>query len=390
MSDERREFGYLKQRGRIWWLRYRVDGVERWESLKTTSLKVAEKKRTLKEAELERGEDVTATAKRLTFGDMTKKLEAHFTKVKNASWDRAAYAIAKHLEPYFGAYRARAITEERVAEYETFRTEEGASRATLNYELALLRKMFRLSRKSLRHIPDIQTPDPKNARVGFFEPEDFVAVLAELPEDLRPVMELAYVTGWRVKSELLPLTWDRVDLKAGIVRLERYTTKNTEARDVDVSPVPAILDLLKRQRDKTTELEREQGRMIRHVFHRKGKPIIAYDDSWHAACRRAAVEKRGNLEVVVRPQLIGRIVHDFRRTAVRNLVRAGVSERVAMDITGHKTRAVFDRYNITSAADKTAAMAKLNAFLYPADASRGTIGGQSAISGNSSENRRGA
>src|SRR5262249_31339828 len=104
-------------------------------------------------------------------------------------------------------------------------------------------------------------------------------------------------------------------------------------------------------------------------WHSDAKPIKSYAGAWERACYRAArggrEAARKPLAVVVKPQLEGRIVHDFRRTAVRNLVRAGVSEGGAMAMTGHKTRAVFERYNITSETDIRDAGAKLAAYLAP-------------------------
>jgi integrase len=171
-----------------------------------------------------------------------------------------------------------------------------------------------------------------NARQGFFEPWEFEAVLVRLPDHLRPPVTWAYYTGWRIYSEILPLTWDRVDLEAGTVRLYRGTTKNKDGR---VIALPHVLkDILEQQWrehiDSTPECP--------FVFHDNGREMKSFYKTWRRACTEAGVSDR-------------KLVHDCRRTAVRNLVRAGVPERVAMTITGHKTRDVFERYNIVSAGD---------------------------------------
>jgi integrase len=99
--------------------------------------------------------------------------------------------------------------------------------------------------------------------------------------------------------------------------------------------------------------------VIPYVFHRNGKPIHGYLDGWRAACKRAAVEKRGSLETVIRPQLLGRTPHDFRRTAARNLIRAGVAQHIVMQLCGWKTDAMFRRYAIVDERDLRDAVAKL-------------------------------
>ena len=149
----------------------------------------------------------------------------------------------------------------------------------------------------------------------------------------------------------------QVDFAAGTVRLDPGTTKNGEGR---VFPMTAELwALLDAQRAYTQAVQQEQGAIIPHVFHRKGKPIKSFRKVWASACKAAGC--------------VGRIRHDFRRTAVRNLVHAGIPERVAMSMTGHKTRSVFERYNIVSPSDLIEAARKLDrAAVTPAATAEGT------------------
>ena len=157
------------------------------------------------------------------------------------------------------------------------------------------------------------------------------------------LMRFLYLTGWRA-GEALGLTWAGVDFTAGVVQFHRRHQEPRRPR-VPFTAFPALAELLSAQRERTSAAEREQQRIIAPVFHRNGKAIRSYSSAWDAACKKAGVA--------------GHLVHDLRRTAVRNLKRAGVSRSVAMKLTGHKTEAVYRRYAITSAADLSEGVAKL-------------------------------
>jgi len=146
------------------------------------------------------------------------------------------------------------------------------------------------------------------------------------------------------ESEISGLQWRQVDFEAGRVSLDVGTTKNDEARTFPLTH--ELRELLENQKKHTLKLQHEEGKVLPWVFHKKGKPIVDYRKAWATACKKAGVP--------------GRIPHDFRRTAVRSLVRAGIPERVAMQMTGHKTRAVFERYNIVSEGDLDMAAQKLD------------------------------
>jgi integrase len=254
-----------------------------------------------------------------------------------------------HIRPFFGKCKAARINEGDIDQYILFRRGEEAKNATINRELATIKRAFRLGirKKLVTDRPHITMLEEDNVRQGFFEPDQFQAVLKHLPERLRPVERFAYITGWR-KMEVLTLQWRNVDFEAGIVRLEAGTTKNREARTFPFTD--ELRAVLEEQRARADALK-NRSIITPWVFFylkgvRSGRPFGHYKRAWATACEKAGIP--------------GRLVHDFRRTAVRNLVRAGVPERVAMTMTGHKTRSVFERYNIVSEGDLFEAAQKLD------------------------------
>jgi integrase len=173
--------------------------------------------------------------------------------------------------------------------------------------------------------------------------------LARRP-DLQVAISLAHAFGWRMQSEVLQMQLSQVDLAAGTLRLEPGTTKNREGRTVYLTP--ELIPLVREQIERVTALSRTLNRVVPYLFPnpRKGpfhgQRLRDFRKAWITACKKGG--------------LIGMIRHDFRRSAVRNLVRSGVGETVVMKISGHKTRSVFDRYNITSDADLREAARKLH------------------------------
>jgi integrase len=176
-------------------------------------------------------------------------------------------------------------------------------------------------------------------RQGFFEHDQYLSLLKALPFHLRPVVIFAYHTGWR-KNEILNLQWTQIDLNERYIHLTPDQTKNSEARSIYIGD--ELYKMLKIQKLKTFK-----GCL--YVFHKKGEKIGDFRKVWKKACKKAGVE--------------GRLFHDFRRTAARNLTRSGTQETVAMKITGHRTRSVFDRYNITSQDDIRKAVERQDSYL---------------------------
>ena len=251
---------------------------------------------------------------------------------------------AEHLKSFFDDdERALNITTERIRDYQLHRMGEKAQGATINREVAALRRMFTIAAKmgQLQSAPPFPDRLEENApRQGFFEHNEYLAIRKHLPPDYADVLDFAYYTGWR-KSEITELTWGEVDLLGHCLRLDPKRSKNKDGR---VLPLVGPLWHVIERRVRCRRIETP------HVFHyRAGRPVGNWRKTWKEACKRAG--------------LPGKLLHDCRRTAARNLIRAGVPESIAMEITGHKTRAVFDRYNIVNEKDLAEAAIKLTNYV---------------------------
>ena len=365
---EARDYGegtvYL--RGRTWWITYHHQGRRFSESSKSRNKRDATRLLRKRKSEIDVGRFV-GNPEKLTFHDLREIIRSDYIARGRKSWDRAARAL-KRVAQEFGDEGCRccghtcekhtvepcrapatAIAADPLHRYVASRLEEGAARGTIRAELSALKRAMRLAwkRDRLASIPNFPGVQADNPRQGFFEDSDVQDVLTHLPEYLRAPVEFAYYTGWRFRSEVLRLTWDRVDLEAGIVRLDPGTTKNNKGREFPL--MPELDALLRSQKTKTRALERTTNRIIQSVFHNDGEPVRDHYHAWRAACKKAGVP--------------GRLVHDLRRTAVRNLVRAGVPDRTAMELTGHLTRKVFDAYNIVNDADRRDGVARLGQYM---------------------------
>ena len=341
--------GELKESAVIW-IKYRdALGVLCRESTKTE--KEQEAKRLLKQREgaAVEGRVIMPRADRVTIAELAENLKADYAANGRRSADRLGFSL-DHLLPFFGTRRAVQLRSADVTAYRVKRQAEEAAPATINRELAALKRMFSLAVKGerLQRMPYIEMLREHNARTGFFEREQFEAVRAHLPAYARPAATFAYLTGWRLKSEILTLQWRQIDFKGGTVRLEPNTTKNNDGRTFPM--IPQLRVVLEAQRSATEALQRKTGSIIPWVFHwtKRGRQLKAFTKAWRAAVIAAGVP--------------GRIPHDCRRTAVRNLERAGVPRSTAMAMVGHRTEAIYRRYAIVDEIMLREGAAKLAAY----------------------------
>jgi len=333
---------YKRPEARTWNIKFYVDGKRFRESTGTESRELALEYLERRIEEVRSGRFVEM-AQRITFEEM------HALLLENYRFKRNRTDPTRHvmrLAEMFGGMRGEDITEQRIREYCRKRLEkDGMTPGTLRRELAILKRMLRLASPRLPRVPLVDMPRVDNARQGFFEEEDLQAVLLHLPEHAKYLVEFLYLTGWR-SSEAFRLQWTDVDWKRQTVWLR--DSKNREPRIFPFKYHARLEHVLRCQRQAVTAWERETDQICPSVFHWRGHPIRKLRRSWQTACRAAGLQNR--------------LMHDFRRTAVRNLIRAGVQQAIAMKITGHKTDSIFRRYLIVDEellAQATGAVAEL-------------------------------
>jgi integrase len=340
----------LYLRGNTWWAKsYEQGKMIRW-SLKTTSKAEAKRRLKLYDSQENRQEPMPVRLKSPVTWDTAATDLIRYYEAYSTRRPQEAARVLRTLTRFFGSWRIADIDAAAVLRYVAERRRQGRAPATINIELATLRRALRLSQElgHISSVPTIRTLRPAPLRQGFFEPDEFEAVARELPADLALIARIAYTFGWRLTDEVMPLKPGQVDLEAGTLRLTPGSTKNGDGRLVYLTP--ELRAGLADQLAKVHALERELGSIIPHVFPaiqgpRKGEPRKRITWTWRRACQKAGVP--------------GKWKHDLRLTAVRHMVNAGISERVAMKITGHRTRSTFDRYHIVSPGDLRDAARKI-------------------------------
>jgi integrase len=326
--------GRVFRRSEIFWIAYSRNGHEIRESAETTDERKAWKFLNSRVEEAKRPQFVGPAEKRLMLDDLEKKILADYERHGRRSADTVKHCL-KAVKEHFEYDTLLQITPQRIEAYQTARLEAGKARATVNREVRYLLHGYRLlfDAGEISYVPKVKLLEGENVREGFVGVADFTAALAEIKnDDTRDVVEFLYSCAWRT-GEACKLEWSKVDTNDWVVRLPRKNSKNKKPRTLVL--VGALKEIIMRRLEK---------RLLDcpFVFHRGGKPIKSFRRAFTTACDNAELE--------------GIVPHDMRRSGVRNLRRAGNDEHDCMEISGHKTRAVFDRYDIIDEDDQRAAL----------------------------------
>lgn len=338
--------GSIYKRGKIHWIKYYRNGKPCFESTHSDKKSMAKRMLKLREGRVAEGRLPEGRILKTRIDDLVDLYLKDYEINDRKSVVRACQ-FAALIKERFGGMRAAHITTEQVMDYRAKRRTEGVKDSTINRELAALRRMFRLGQEHtpilVGQIPNIELVRENNIRKGFFELEEFYALRGALPDHLKVAATIAYFTGMR-QGEILNLRWDHIDWDLGTIRLDPGTTKNGEGRLLPM--MPDVRETLEAWRLNTLK----DWPKCPWICHYHGERFSRIYRAWRTACKRVGLE--------------GRLFHDLRRSAIRNLVRAGVPQAVAKKISGHKTDSVFNRYNIVSQGDLLEATKQISKYIH--------------------------
>ena len=374
------KWGTRRLRGRLWWVGYYANGEQQWESTHSTDEKDADALLDLRYREIKAGTYQRALPAQVKVGEILDMVvDDYRANQKNAAWAEAL--INKHLRPDFSTMPLSKFNQRSaslIRSYMLKRQQEGAANASVNRERSLLHRAFSvaLEFKEIDRIPPFPPAFKEdNIRRGFFDDEMYQRMRATLPPSKRPILDFGYYSLCR-KAEIETLEWPQVDLIGRTARLEPGTTKGDRLSGGDGPQgrtIPLrkhLYEILLMQR----QIRDQSFPDCRWVFfnYETGEPERIGYDAWLRACRRLGwvrlkdtpPERNKSYQRTKDPIHLYRptvLFHDLRRTGIRNVTRAGVPERVVMTWSGHRTRAVFDRYNIINDADLTWAAERADA-----------------------------
>jgi integrase len=328
---------YNKEGSRFWWYAFVFKGRRIQRSSKVENKREAENIEKAAWTQLARGEVGIADRperQRVTVGELLDKLKTDFELRGKASAQNLS--IIARAKKDFGTRMADSLTSEDVTNYIERRLKK-ARPATINRILQPIAQCHKLAKLPAPEIKHLSEKD--DVRTGFFSDVEFRAVLSNLPGDLRDFVLFGYLCGWR-KGSISSLRWEDVDLDAREINLPGEYTKNGEPLTMAIEG--ELAEVMARRKDVRAFKTDSGATLTALVFHRNGEPVREFRKSWRTACKLAKCP--------------GKLFHDLRRTAARDLIRSGVHESVAMRVTGHLTNSMFQRYNITNTDDLREAM----------------------------------
>ena len=363
--------GMIYRRGKVYWIKYYVDGKPVRMSSSSHERRKAELLLTDKEKAVARRDPAAYYDTRKTrYDDIRSLVIEDYKLYKRKSLNTLEYRLL-HLDAAFKGKKAELLDINR---YILDRRIAGAEDSTINRELAALRRMFTLALRNtpplVVHVPRIARFKENNVRIGFIEHEAYLRLKGKLPDYLNGPFTLAYHAGMR-REEILSLPYTYVSEASRTINLEPGTTKNDEPRVIHLEGNPELEESVKSQL-----LERmTKFPDCPYLYSHDGEKIKDFRGAWDKAllqCGYRPTYRCKQCHVIIKlPEgktkkdlscfkcggtgktlkKYDKVFHDLRRTALRNMIRAGVPQKVAMKISGHKTASVFDRYDITSDED---------------------------------------